>query len=317
MSVAEDSALFDLLPDGIARVDPAADSLWPCNAAMRALLHAGDEAVAFEQLLPQAGMRERLRRGDAVDVRRDDGCWRLRLLSTPQAQWLLAQDVSAAQALLAQAQAGARARALGSIADAIVHELGNHLNSAIAIAEQLRPQAAAADRDYLGKLLQGTRQGSDLLRTLARLLRRDPHTVVGIDLDAMVSQVAALSTRALAQRGCELRWQPGAGLRVRGVAEDLELALLQALLRVPPEHAGSSALTIDTAVTEQSLAGGRSRRCGTVRVGAPWPWSAAEGFDAGLLQSALLLRRSGGDLRVGRDAEGGWLALELPLEAAS
>lgn len=305
---AADHALLDLFTDGIAALAADGETLSPANASMRALLTG--VAPALSQLVPALWQRERLLGGEVVDVQACSGWWQLSLVTTAGSRWLLARNVTEAHRLHGEVLAGERARSLAGIAHSIVHDLGNMLNATVGLCESLQTAGSAEDRAYLANVIQGTRQGAELLRTLARQLHSSPRQSSHFDLDAQVAQVLLVCQKHAVHQGRELQRQPSAPVFVRGVAEDLEYALLQGLLRALESAPSAGPVVIGVGGRVASCVGGRERRFGVVRLGTGAEWIGEIAGD--LLRAAMLLRCSGGDLSVERIDGAQWLQLELP-----
>lgn len=238
------------------------------------------------------------------------------------AAWLQAVDVTSIDTLQGQLAALTRLRLLGGFAQGIVHDLNNVLGAAIGIAERAE-DAAVEDRAFVQGLAASARNGAQVLRTFARLIRGTPCERKVADLGALAGEVVSLFGKSAHQRGCSVELQVTTAPRVRVVVEDaMQLVLLACVLALESAGGGVQTLVVDDARIGSA---GRSRPFGRIRILDRGPQAAFQALaaavarpeegvlapfhglpgDGGALLLALLAHlRNGGQCSVGISVDG-------------
>jgi hypothetical protein len=312
-------AVAAALHDGIGSVD-GAGRIAAANAALADLLAvAGGPRGAAADLaglgLPGDDLAA-LRAHEPVALRVDGRHWSLRLVAANGSEWLIATETTTGEHARSAALELARLRALAGAAGAIVHDFNNMLNATLGLLAQVRPYVTdPLDLQLLADLGQGTQQGAQLARTIARLLGRTDAERALVPAAAIVDEALALTTKTAAQRGAKITVERGgANAVVRTVVAEAVQALwhvLAALVDRAPQQ-----LVVTTTATTASFGDGRPRPCVCVRIatgtlvrgqaaelarfaaGAPGLLQASPRAPAavGLPLAAFALRRLGGDL---------------------
>jgi hypothetical protein len=326
----------EALSDALGTVDRAG-SIAPRNEKMRSLLRALGAASLGE--LPIApGDAERLAAGEVVVAELGGVLHELRCCTANSVTWFVAQDLGWPHRTAMARLALARARTVGGLAGAIVHDLSNLLGAGIGLADVLRPFVRdAGDERSLDELMLGARQGALLGRTVSRLLGTGPRERTVVPVAALLDEVLALFDREARRRGIGVdvrRDSAPAAVRVRH--DEASQALLAGLSLCVGR--GATSIAVECGAARHALGGGRERGTAHIRlVGVPLPadtvrevlhlvqprpgllGALARLGDAGpgLLQAVLAMACSGGELLV-REAGAGieldyvWPAVRAP-----
>lgn len=329
------AAITDALAEGIAGLD-AAGGLQPRNDAMRGLLAAwsrpGAHAADLRAIGLDAGDEARLRAGEPVDVGVRGRHWRLRVVAADGADWLLAAETTDGWRSGASRVELARLRALAKSSGTIVHDFNNMLNAALGLAATLRPLVVdPVDVQILQELTQGTQQGAQLMRSVARMLTRPTGDRSRATVAAIADEAMSMAAKAFLQRGVKPEVQaatPSPIVRTE-VAEAVQSLWhgMVALCELKPQ-----ALRIVADAETFAHGDGRPRRWGRIRLVADGldPAAAAElermlagasgllraigngPVTPGLAASLFVQRRLGGDLLAKADGGTATLAFLLP-----
>ncbi len=315
--------LTDLLADGLASLD-ARDRLASPNRAMRELLAAAAAAgvhapdgVDLAALGVDEPARAALTAGRPATLAFGGRVWQLRMAELGGGRWLVASEVTWRDTALSTVLAHQRARRLGGMAAAIVHDLSNLLGAGLGLAGMLRPLARdPADAELIAELEAGTRQGALLARGIARLLSQ-PGPLQRLDVAPLVAGLMAVvgKTAAIAKVELTSTVAPGAPALFAAEAEALQ-ALLDGVLFLLDRGArrlvvaaaecadavrGRPAVAI-TLTAQTVAAGTASAARRVVEVDDGWTLRDVRlATGDALFTAAVALRRGGGALSVAGD----------------
>jgi len=123
-----------------------------------------------------------------------------------------------------------RVRAMGDLAEGVLHDLNNHVGLVISLAEQVQPLVTDPDtRQAVTVILGATQRGARFLDQVRRSLRRCGDRPGPCDLEEVVQRAVVLIHKTRQIQGGGLTMDvPPAGLRVRCVDTDVFAALLHA-----------------------------------------------------------------------------------------
>lgn len=328
-------SLVERLPVGIAALH-ADGRLEPCNDAMRAMLQQAGGPRALADLPLTADQLAGLELGEPTVLEvagaggGGQGWFELTVCAEDGQRWLLAADVTTARRQDALLQQAARVRALGGLAERIVHDLNNLSAATIGLADQLASLAPPRDRALLESLSRGTRQGAALLRTLALMLRTGPRQREVMPLRELVRDILMVLDKHLQLTdGAPVGGDDGAeGPLVRVARDEAMQALLTFLMGLRGSApAGDRPRLLVEAVRGEGASAPRRRLARLVveDFGDPGWWAKATtsgrpgepGQGQRLQELDLWLRRNGGVLQCGAGPGGGRRAsLVLPAAAA-
>ncbi|HEB54273.1 MAG TPA: hypothetical protein ENI87_13555 [bacterium] len=311
----------DLIRDPIARI--AADGrLEPCTPETAAWLATVADHV--DRLPLDDDQRARLRQGDEVVALVAGRWWSFEQLTDGGRTWLRARDVDDRERRAATVLATARCRRLAALAASLAHDLGNQLNAALALSAAISPEVEERDRTTLREFEQGTKLGSRMVRTLARLLSARGRKVEVVEPADLLADALSLVQKSYDLADIDLVTEVPCDLPViRVMREEAVQAImdgLMALQSVDPETVRVTAVS-----TTRSIADDRERASVVLRCHAASNDAAAieallqvvtfadgslariardPATYAGLGGALFMQRRVGGDLVFARDGEG-------------
>ncbi|MDM4770327.1 sensor histidine kinase [Solimonas sp. SE-A11] len=109
---------------------------------------------------------------------------------------LLVEDLTEQQQLEAELAHSARLASIGTLASGVAHEIGNPLTGITCVAQNLRDEDDAAERQYgIEEILKQSRRISDIVQSLLSFARpaiQDARTLVRLDLAALVVEAIRL-----------------------------------------------------------------------------------------------------------------------------
>ncbi|PPE73831.1 histidine kinase [Solimonas fluminis] len=109
---------------------------------------------------------------------------------------LLVEDLTEQQQLEAELAHSARLASIGTLASGVAHEIGNPLTGITCVAQNLRDEDDAAERQYgIEEILKQSRRISDIVQSLLTFARpavQESRTLVRLDLAALVVEAIRL-----------------------------------------------------------------------------------------------------------------------------
>lgn len=302
------------LPLGVATLAPGG-ALTPQNPAAGPLL-AGLEPG---DLPPARGYAERPVGGRLVGIRRSPLHG---IGGAPIGDVLVLEDVSEQRRLAEQIRQAERLAALGQLAGGLAHEVRNPLAIVRATAQMLARRLGA--RDGAAEPLRIMTEEADRIDRLVGALldyaRPRPLERAGVDLAALVRQLAAAMAPLALQHGVALRAEtPPAPLLIRADAEQLRQAVLNVALNAiqasPPGGAVLLACSAGRAAARIEV-----EDCGPGippavrgRMFDPFFTTRDDGAGMGLAVVARIISEHGGGLEVAeRPGGGARVSIRLP-----
>lgn len=258
--------VLELTTDALGWIDREL-RLQPLNTAARQLLSHVEQAIGrppvmFEDLPLAADDREALRSffesGEAaLDAILTLECGTtVRYLSARfvsdelRPGWHFCfHDETAVRVAEARVMRQERSRVLSRLASGIVHDINNIMGALLGFADHLAATTRDADeKQFLTRLLRGTRESANMLQRLNQLLRKEPVRREAVSLQQLVANSLQLFHKTAAIRGIEVTAEFAKSLpTVRVVPEDATLAILHLLLYSAASASAPAPITVQVA----------------------------------------------------------------------